>query len=408
MDTCVNIMKMIEIVSGCADEEEPEVQQGNYTLPSITLLNSKKGEASECCLSPSIIEEKLSEFGFEGKVENICKGPLVTRYEIRLAPGVRISQVKKLTDDLAVALESSQIRIQAPIPGTSLVGIEVANKKFATIGFKDVVKAVKQSDAILPIGIGVTTTGVPKVVDLAKMPHLLIAGQTGSGKSVGLNSIILSLLYTKTPDQCKLVMIDPKKVEMSSYKDLPNLLCPVVSDAAGALNVLENLVKQMESRYQAFSSLDVRNIESYYKVIDDMDDLSDEEKTQHKNTIPYIVVIIDEMAFLMSYASKQTEACIGQLAQVGRAAGIHLVLATQKPLVKVITGLIKSNLPTRIAYQVTSGVDSRGILDCNGAEKLLGRGDLLMQYPGVNEPERFHGAWVSDKEVQAVCDSLRS
>jgi S-DNA-T family DNA segregation ATPase FtsK/SpoIIIE len=355
----------------------------------------------------TVLEDKLSEFGFEGTVQHVSVGPLITRYEVKLAAGVRISSVKNVADDLAIALQSSQIRIQAPIPGTSLIGIEVANEKSSTVGFKEVMKAVKESDATLPIGIGVDITGKPKVVDLAKMPHLLIAGQTGSGKSVGLNGIILSLLYTKTPDECKLVLVDPKRVEMASYEGLPNLFCPVVNEPEEVLKTLEKMVAIMDARYAGFKTINVRNIESYYESVDNMTDCNEQEKAEFKKAMPYLVIVIDEMADLIMTSGKDVERLIVRLAQLGRAAGIHLILATQKPIVKVITGLIKSNLPSRIAYQVTSGIDSRVILDNNGAEKLLGRGDLLMQYPGVSEPERFHGAWVSDREIQAVCDELK-
>jgi S-DNA-T family DNA segregation ATPase FtsK/SpoIIIE len=379
----------------------------SYELPSLELLNSNKDKSSGCAMDVCVLEDKLAEFGFKGTVEHVSVGPLITRYEVRMGKGVRISQVKSVADDLAIALQSSQIRIQAPIPGTSLVGIEVANEKFSTVGFQEVIKAVVESKATLPIGIGVDITGKPKVVDLAKMPHLLIAGQTGSGKSVGLNGIILSLLYTKTPNECKLVLVDPKRVEMASYEGLPNLFCPVVTDSAEVLNTLERMVTIMETRYEGFKQVGVRNIESYYDYLERREDCSPEEVARYKAAVPYLVIVIDEMADLILTATKEMEKVIVRLAQLGRAAGIHLILATQKPIVKVITGLIKSNLPSRIAYQVTSGIDSRVILDNNGAEKLLGRGDLLMQYPGVSEPERFHGAWVSDGEIQAVCDDLR-
>jgi S-DNA-T family DNA segregation ATPase FtsK/SpoIIIE len=298
-----------------------------------------------------------------------------------------------VSEDLAVALHSDRIRIQAPIPGTSLVGIEVANEKFSTVGIKEVIKAVKESKGELPIGIGVDIVGNPKVTDLAKMPHLLIAGQTGSGKSVGLNVILMSLIYTKSPEECQLILVDPKRVEMTSYEGIPHLLRPVVTDPEDAVQVFEDLVKEMEKRYRILAEAKVRNIVSYNEL--------------GEGRMPYIVAVIDEMADLMMTAGKRVETCIVRLAQLARAVGIHLVLATQKPIVKVITGLIKSNLPSRIAYQVTSGMDSRVILDNIGAEKLIGRGDLLMVAPGTSEPERFHGAWISDAEIEAVCDSIK-
>jgi DNA segregation ATPase FtsK/SpoIIIE, S-DNA-T family len=374
----------------------------SYMAPSLELLNANTNTTGGCDLDATILEDKLSEFGFEGTVEHIRRGPLITRYEIRLAKGVRISQVKNVADDLAIALQSDRIRIQAPIPGTSLVGIEVANEKSSTVGLRKVMEAVKKSDATLPIAVGVDITGEPKVIDLAKMPHLLIAGQTGSGKSVGLNGIILSLLFTKTPEECKLVLVDPKRVEMASYDGLPNLFRPVINDHEEAMEALDQMIGIMEARYDVFKKMGVRNIESYYDALEKNDQFGPEDVAKYKATVPYLVVVIDEMADLMMTAGKEVEKRIVRLAQLGRAAGIHLIVATQKPIVKVITGLIKSNLTSRIAYQVTSEVDSRVILDTNGAEKLLGRGDLLLKYQG--EPERFHSAWVSDGEIQTVCD----
>lgn len=365
----------------------------DYKYPSLDFLKDNVGGAGKSALDAAILEDKLAEFGFEGLVEKVRTGPMITRYEIRLAKGVRISQVKTVAEDLAIALMSDRVRIQAPIPGTSLVGIEVANEQFSTVGLRKVMEAVKKAEGELPIGIGVDTVGNPKVTDLAKMPHLLIAGQTGSGKSVGLNVILMSLLYTKSPDELKLILVDPKRVEMTSYEDIPHLLRPVVTDPDMAVTVFEELVKEMEKRYVTLAESKVRNIVSYNSL--------------GGAKMPYIVAVVDEMADLMMTAGKRVETCIVRLAQLARAVGIHLVLATQKPIVKVITGLIKSNLPSRIAYQVTSGMDSRVILDTVGAEKLIGRGDMLMLAPGCSEPERFHGAWVSDAEIETVCNFIK-
>ena len=364
-----------------------------YRMPSVDLLSTYEVTPSESLVDSDTLERKIADFGLENAVENVRKGPMISRYEVRLARGVRLSAVRNRSEDLALALMADRVRIQAPIPGTGLVGIEMANKKFSLVGLKPLIEAVKNFRGELPIGIGVDIVGVPKVIDLARMPHLLIAGQTGSGKSVGLNAIILSILYTKTPEECKLMLVDPKRVEMTSYKDLPHLYCPVINEPSDAVKAFEDLVLEMEHRYEVLSINKVRNIMAYNEIA--------------TVKMPYIVTVIDEMADLMMTAPKEMERCIVRLAQLSRAVGIHLVLATQRPTSEVITGLIKSNMPSRIAYQVVSNLDSRVILDCSGAEKLLGRGDLLMLYPGIGEPERYHGAWVSDAEIAAVTESLK-
>lgn len=384
-----------------------------YNTPAISLLDDYFPDGGGALLTPIELESKIAEFGFESAVENIRTGPVITRYEIKLARGVRISQIRNVSEDLALALMSDRIRIQAPIPGTNLVGIEIANTKQAIIGLKSVLQnyggaSFKEiggmdelkfqmqdafSDHRLPIALGTDIVGKPKVIDLAKMPHLLIAGQTGSGKSVCLNSIVLSILFTRSPDECKLILVDPKRVEMSAYKHLPHLERPVVTEPAEAMSVFASLIKEMENRYRILSEAQVRNIESYNK---------DRDKK-----MPYIVTIVDEMADLMMTSGKELEKMIVRLAQLARAVGIHLVLATQKPVVKVVTGLIKSNMPSRISFQVASKMDSRVILDVNGAEKLIGRGDMLLMAPGSPEPERFHGAWVSDEEIRAVTDYIK-
>lgn len=364
-----------------------------YRTPTIDLLKEYQSEAMASSMESSVLEAKLQEFGFNGKVVNVRKGPLITRYEIQLSSGVRLSQIRNISEDLAVALMSERIRIQAPIPGTALVGIEVINEKPATIGLKPLMEKALTSNYALPIVLGTDTVGNPVVVDLATMPHLLIAGQTGSGKSVGLNTILLSLIYTRKPEECKLIMIDPKRVEMTSYKGLPNLYRPVCTESSEAVGIFDGLIKEMESRYKLLAGYNVRNITSYNE--------------QSKQRMPYIVAVVDEMADLMMTAGKELESKIVRLAQLSRAVGIHLVLATQRPVVSVITGLIKANMPSRISYQVASKADSRVILDCNGAENLAGRGDMLARYPGVSEPERLHGAWVSDSEILSVCNYVR-
>jgi len=364
-----------------------------FIEPPLDLLKDYKGEASESTLKPLIIENKLGDYGIDGCVQDIHKGPMITRYDIKLARGTRVSQVRKLSEDLGIALMSGKVLIQAPIPGTDLIGIQVANEKVSTVGLKSILKEAQESEMELPIGVGVDILGEPKVVDLAKMPHLLIAGQTGSGKSVGLNSIIMSILYTKTPEECQLVIIDPKRVEMTSYNGIPHLLRPIVTDSNEAVDVFSDLVAEMDNRLSILAEAKVKNIASYNQV--------------SSEPMPYIVTVVDEMSDLMMTSSRLVEPHIVRLAQLARAVGIHLILATQRPTVKVITGLIKSNMPSRMSYQVASGCDSRVILDSNGAENLLGRGDLLMTYPGSSEPVRYHGAWISEQEIQEVCDYIK-
>jgi len=341
-------------------------------------------------LDPRVIESKLAEFSIDGKVENIERGPVITRYDIKLGPGVLLSKIRKITDDLAITLMAGKVRVQAPIPGTNLIGIEVENETRSIVPLKHVMGAVQVFKGEIPIGIGVNIIGVPKVLDLVKMPHLLVAGQTGSGKSVGLNSIILSILYTKTPQEVRLVLVDPKRVEMVSYKDSPFLYRSIINDPSDAVETFKSLITEMENRYKILMENGVRNIVSYNMI-------------PGIKKMPYIVTIVDEMADLMMTAGKELEQYIVRLAQLSRAVGIHLVLATQKPKAEIVTGLIKSNIPGRIAFAVTSNMDSRIILDCGGAEKLVGRGDLLMTYPGISEPERYHGAWVSDEEIVVIC-----
>ena len=368
-----------------------------YVAPSLSLLKTYDAETYESQIDPDALEIKMAEFGLTGTVVNISRGPIITRYEIKLASGVKLSQVRAVSEDLALALMSEHIRIQAPIPSTNLVGVEVANKKASLIGLKSVLEGMDRT-VRLPIAIGVTSTGEAKSVDLTKMPHLLIAGQTGSGKSVCLNGIILSILYTRTPEECQLVLVDPKRVEMVSYKDIPHLRCPIVTEPEDAVRVFLGLIKEMESRYQLLADQGVRNIESYNAL---------PRFQQGPEHMPYVLTVVDEMADLMMCSGKVLEKMIVRLAQLARAVGIHLVLATQKPVVSVITGLIKSNMPSRIAFQVTCKGDSRVILDANGAESLIGRGDMLMTYPGVPDPVRFHGAWVSDAEISAVTNFLK-
>jgi S-DNA-T family DNA segregation ATPase FtsK/SpoIIIE len=390
MNTTTSLQKKIQAIKEL--KLGPARVFKKYVAPSLALLKDYCSGTPESQIEPKVLENKMAEFGLTGTVVNISRGPVITRYEIKLDRGVKLSQVRSVSEDLALALMSEHIRIQAPIPSTNLVGIEVPNAKPSTIALKTVLEGMNKTGH-LPIAVGVDTTGEAKSVDLTKMPHLLIAGQTGSGKSVCLNGIILSILYTKSPEECQLVLVDPKRVEMTSYKNIPHLRCPVVTEPEDAVKVFESLIKEMENRYRLMASREVRNIESYNSL--------------GTEKLPYIVCVVDEMADLMMCSGKELEKMIVRLAQLSRAVGIHLVLATQKPVVTVITGLIKSNMPSRIAFQVSSQSDSRVILDTNGAESLIGRGDMLMTYPGTPDPVRFHGAWVSDAEIQAVTSSLK-
>jgi len=356
--------------------------------PTLDLLEDRVSEPKLQVLS-EVLEHRLNEFGIIGRVVGVKTGPVVTRYEVRLGDGVRMASVRAVADDISMAL-NGRVRIQAPIPGTSLVGFETLNDTPAVTGLRKVISVI--SDQKIPLAVGVDTVGEPVVLDLADMPHLLIAGRTGSGKSVCLNAFILSILFSKTPDEVKIALVDPKRVEMSFYRNLPHLYQPVVTEAGRAVQLFKGLIGEMDSRYWTFEHTRVRNIESF--------------NARGEKKLPYIVVIVDEMADLMMTAGKALEPLIVRLAQLGRAAGIHLVLATQKPVVQVMTGLIKGNIPSRIAFQVSSKTDSRVILDCNGAEKLAGRGDMLV-LAGNDEPVRCHGAWVSDVEIQRVVERVR-
>lgn len=358
--------------------EEKPVAKKAVGLPPIGFLQDRIPEYGKPAVEAAVLEARLSEFGIEGRVENICRGPVVTRYEVRLAPGTRLAKVRSIAEDLAVAL-AGNVRILAPIPGTSLVGVETINDKLAVTGLRNTVQGFNGT-LKLPIALGVDTVGSPSIMDLADAPHLLVAGQTGSGKSVFLNSLIMSILYSKTPAQCGLVLVDPKRVEMASYRNLPHLLRPVATEPAEAVEAFRWLVAEMERRYTVLEGLKVRNIEG--------------------TNMPYVVAIIDEMADLMDTAGSELTDSVVRLAQKSRAVGIHLVLATQRPDVKVLNGRIKANIPARIAFKVASQTDSRVILDEGGAEKLAGKGDMLLRLSG--DPERFHGAWVSDQEITTV------
>lgn len=394
------------------DNSEPsfvdhDVNDSDYQLPPLSLL-TKIGQTDQSAdlnavkTNTSKLEKTLESFGVDAKVVNVDLGPAVTKYELRPAVGVKVSRITHLADDLALALAARDIRIEAPIPGKSLIGIEVPNRKVATIGFRDMEEAApSHPDKPLEVPLGRTVTGQVMEADLTKMPHLLIAGATGSGKSVAINVIITSILLKAKPHQVKMLMIDPKKVELSVYNGIPHLLSPVVSDPKKAARALGKVVAEMERRYELFAQFGIRNIDGYNKQVAEH---PDDENVQ---PMPLILVIVDELSDLMMTVSKDVEDAIVRIAQMGRAAGIHMILATQRPSVDVITGLIKANVPSRIAFAVSSGVDSRTILGTNGAEKLLGRGDMLFQPIDQNKPTRVQGAFISDQDVENVVQFIK-
>jgi len=357
------------------------------------------------------LENTLMHFGVEGKVVAIRPGPVITMIEFEPALGVKISKVTGLADDLALALKALSIRIVAPVPGKAVIGIEVPNPKRQLVTLREVLahEVYHKSPSRLTIALGKDITGQPVVADLAKMPHLLIAGATGTGKSVGLNSMIISILYKATPEEVRFLMVDPKRIELSTYEGIPHLLHPVVTNPKVATTALRWAVDEMERRYSLLSDLEVRNIENYnQKLIKEQKIYSDDDEEPQLRLLPYIIIIIDELADLMLVSSRETEEYLIRLAQKSRAAGIHLILATQRPSVDVITGLIKANFPTRISFQVSSKVDSRTILDTVGAERLLGLGDMLFIPPGTSRLKRIHGAYISEEEVKRVVEYLKT
>ncbi|MDO4903343.1 MAG: DNA translocase FtsK [Limosilactobacillus sp.] len=381
----------------------------DYKLPPLDLLTkveaqSQKEDLDSIKESTTILQKTLQSFGVEATVENVNLGPSVTKYELRPAVGVKVSRITHLADDLALALAAKDIRIEAPIPGKSLIGIEVPNKQIATVGFANMFESAPRDDHPLNVPLGRKVTGDVEMADLTKMPHLLIAGATGSGKSVAINVILTSILLKAKPHQVKLLLIDPKKVELSVYNGIPHLLSPVVSEPKKAARALGKVVGEMERRYELFSKFGVRNLAGYNKMVQEN---NEHEGSTEQPTLPLILVVVDELADLMMTVSNDVEDAIVRIAQMGRAAGIHMILATQRPSVDVITGLIKANVPSRIAFAVSSGIDSRTILDTNGAEKLLGRGDMLFEPIDQNKPTRVQGAFISDRDVESVVDYIK-
>jgi S-DNA-T family DNA segregation ATPase FtsK/SpoIIIE len=386
----------------------------NYKLPSTEMLTppAPRSEMAETELMERArqLAEKCAEFNVSGQVKQISPGPVVTTFEFKPDPGVKYSRITSLVDDLCLALKAESVRIDR-IPGKSTVGIEVPNSHRDMIRLREVLESKRfhESKSKLTLALGKTIDGANYVADLAKMPHLLIAGATGAGKSVALNTILTSLLYKATPEEVKLILIDPKRLELGLYGDIPHLLSPIVTDPKRASYALKWAVAEMESRYKRLASFGVRNIEQYNAEVDPKSKRgSDSNDDEEAKTLPYIVVIIDELADLMMVSARDVEESITRLAQMARAVGIHLVLATQRPSVDVITGLIKANFPSRISFRVSSKVDSRTIIDTNGAEQLLGQGDMLFLPPGTSRLVRVHGAYIDEKEVKRIADFVRS
>ena len=386
-------------------EHTISVEEDNYVFPPIDILSkmekaSLKGGTKTLTDTAARLQKTLYSFGVSAKVENVTVGPAITRYELKPAEGVRVSKIANLADDIALNLAAETIRIEAPIPGKQAVGIEVPNKQKEMVGLREVIEseAFKSNDSKLSVALGKDVAGAAVIANIAKMPHVLIAGSTGSGKSVCINTIITSIIYNSKPSEVKLVMVDPKVVELSVYNGIPHLLIPVVTDPKKAAGALAWAVQEMDNRYNLFAEKGVRDLVGYNKA------------AEHEGAgkLPQIVIIIDELADLMMVAAKEVEESICRLAQKARAAGMHLVIATQRPSVDVITGLIKANVPSRIAFAVSSQVDSRTILDQVGAEKLLGKGDMLYFPSGASKPTRVQGAFVSDEEVEKIVDFVKS
>ena len=402
----------VQSTSGNAQIKEKKV----YVIPPTSLLSKGTGmmrSSSEREFGDTArkLEETLAQFGVKVTVTDVSCGPTVTRYELRPEMGVKVSKIVSLTDDIKLALAAADIRVEAPIPGKAAIGIEVPNKDNMTVHLRDLIESdvFKRSKARLLFAVGMDIAGSTVVGDIDKMPHMMIAGATGSGKSVCINTMVLSLLYRYSPEEVKLIMIDPKVVELSVYNGIPHLLIPVVTDPKKAASALNWAVEEMMKRYKMFEREGVRDISGYNQHIERL--LSDGKRVDESTNMPYekmpqIVIIIDELADLMMVSKNEVEDAICRIAQLARAAGIHLVIATQRPSVNVITGVIKANIPSRIAFAVSSGVDSRTILDSVGAEKLLGKGDMLYYPQGMAKPVRIQGAFVSDDEIRRVVDFI--
>lgn len=386
---------------------------GKARLPKLDLLTDHSGDISrtpreELEQKGRNLMECLADFSIKGELQRITPGPVVTMFEVKPAPGIKVSKIAGLADDLAMALKALSVRIQAPIPGKDSVGIEIPNENREVVCLRELLssKAFKGAEGLLTLGLGKDIAGIPGVADLAKMPHLLVAGATGQGKSVFINSVLMSLLYKAKPEDLKLLLVDPKRIELAVYADLPHLVHPVVTDMSQAKNALDWAVHEMDQRYDAMAKLGVRNILSFNEKLIQMGEDRPPELAELE-VMPYMVIIIDELADLMLTAAKEVETSIVRLAQLARACGIHLILATQRPSVDVVTGLIKANFPCRVSFQVTAKHDSRTILDAVGAEMLLGKGDMLFK-PGGGKLQRMHGAFVADEDVASVVNYWRA
>ncbi|MFH1245074.1 MAG: DNA translocase FtsK, partial [Candidatus Omnitrophota bacterium] len=408
-----------------ASYNEPVVKKvsGDYKLPGLDLLDSppplKDRQIREDLEASSrILEDTLRDFGVEVRITQVSRGPVITRYELEPAPGLKVHRIVELSDDIALAMKASSVRIVAPIPGKARVGVEVPNSQSTLVYLKEILETTKaqREKSKLSLAIGKDISGQPLIADLADMPHLLIAGTTGSGKTVCVNSIITSMLFNATADEIKFLMVDPKMVEMAVFNDLPHLLCPVLTDPKKVSVALGWVVNEMEERYKLLAKVAARNIAIYNEKISSPRKILSNQPDGEENPadarplekMPYIIVIIDELADLMVVASQEIEEAITRLAQLSRAVGIHLILATQRPSVDVITGVIKANFPARISFRVASRVDSRTVLDMNGADKLLGKGDLLFLKPGQPKPIRAQGTLISDPEIERIVEFIKA
>ncbi len=397
----------------------------DFTLPPLQFLEDPEppmatADDENLRMQSQLLEKKLEDFGVKGKIVAITPGPVITTFEYAPAPGIKINRVVNLSDDLALALRALSVRIVAPIPGKAVIGIEIPNAVREIVRLKDVIISSNfdKSKSKLTLCLGKDIVGSPVMTDLSRMPHLLIAGATGTGKSVGLNAMICSILYKAKPDEVKFIMIDPKRIELTSYDDIPHMISPVVTDVKKATNALFWAVKEMERRYELLSEKRVRNIAQYNqkirkepKITTDLPDSADSNEndlSSKTEPLPYIVIIIDELADLMMVTSKDVEFALTRLAQMARASGIHMILATQRPSVDVLTGIIKANFPTRLTFQVSSRTDSRTIIDSNGAEQLLGNGDMLFLPPGTARLQRIHGAFISEEEINQITEFLKT
>ncbi|TAN63133.1 DNA translocase FtsK [bacterium] len=396
------------------DEENGKLEitapKGSFQLPPLSFLDpatvKKDSVDSKTLLENSkILEQKLKDFGIDGRVLEVRPGPVVTMYEFEPAPGIKVNKITALSDDLALALKAMSIRIIAPIPGKSVVGIEVPNASKEPIKLREMLESAgfAKSKSRLTLALGKDISGNPYTADLGKMPHLLVAGATGTGKSVSVNAMILSILYKATPEDVRLLMVDPKMLELSAYEGIPHLITPVITDPKKAAGALKGIVVEMGKRYKLMAMKGAKNIDTYNRQLEAADEAGEEVSNGHRR-LPYIVVIIDELADLMMTSGKDVEECLVRLSQMARASGIHLLVATQRPSVDVVTGLIKTNFPARIAFQLPSKTDSRTILDTGGAETLLGEGDMLFLPPGTSKLQRIHGAFVSEVEIKKVTE----